>query len=158
MSLLIDFIAYIYDKYTRKEALSDARMVKTIYLADWLSAVETGKQLTDIRWKFDNYGPYVKDVVEAISGSDSFEIVETKNFYGAPKKQVERLPNVGNTHVRLKKHERETLDKVLEETQHMYFRQFIDHVYGTYPVLSQPKGSYLDLVELAKKQQRELLG
>jgi hypothetical protein len=34
-----------------------------VYLADWRSAITRGKQITDIVWEFNYYGPYVDDIV-----------------------------------------------------------------------------------------------
>ncbi|MFC0274215.1 Panacea domain-containing protein [Metabacillus herbersteinensis] len=42
-----------------------------VYLADWYSALKNGKQLTNIEWYFDHYGPYVVDVYNAVKEDQS---------------------------------------------------------------------------------------
>ena len=61
---LREIIAYILRFYVNKEELSKYRLTKLVYLCDWCYAVSRGKQITNIHWFFDNYGPFVWDVID----------------------------------------------------------------------------------------------
>ena len=54
MTELKEVISYLVSKYPHKDELSNARLTKMIYLADWRHAITQGNQITDIRWFFDN--------------------------------------------------------------------------------------------------------
>ena len=43
-----DIVAYICCKYPYSSELSNARLTKLVYLADWMSAVANDEQVTDI--------------------------------------------------------------------------------------------------------------
>ena len=79
MVKLIDIILYILKNYPHKNELSNARLTKMIYLIDWRSAFDNGKQITNIKWYFDNYGSFVHDVEEEIVNHQ--ELIQKKGFY-----------------------------------------------------------------------------
>ncbi|KTD83093.1 type II toxin-antitoxin system antitoxin SocA domain-containing protein [Legionella waltersii] len=77
MTKLKDVIAYTLKNYPIKEELSNARITKIIFLADWHQAINYGRQISKIKWVFDNYGPFVWDIHdEAINNPDLFDIQE----------------------------------------------------------------------------------
>src|SRR4051794_38716589 len=82
---LRDAMAYICRNYPHKDELSNARVTKMVYLADWRSAITRGKQLTDTEWKFDHYGPFVYDILDIARDGPAFKVISTQNPYGAPK-------------------------------------------------------------------------
>ena len=47
--------------------------------------------------------------------------------------------------------EKEVIEFIIEKTRKFYWDKFINLVYSTYPIISQEKGSQLNLVELAKE-------
>ena len=49
MATLTDIIYYLISNYPHKDELSNARVTKMVYLADWHAAVKLGHQLTYIR-------------------------------------------------------------------------------------------------------------
>lgn len=146
-------MAYIIRKYDRKEDLSKARLNKIIYLIDWKSALLTGEQMTDIKWLFNHYGPYVNTIEEYIKNDNRFTIDETLNNYNNKKFLVS-----------LKKHfefpepdadKKNIIDSIIEITQPMPWSTFIHSVYSTYPIRVSEKGAYLDLAHLAKQYKEE---
>lgn len=82
---LRDIVAYVCKNYPYKDELSNARVTKMVYLADWRSAITRGKQLTDLEWEFSHYGPYVNNVIRVAEADPAFEVVTTKNPYGGQK-------------------------------------------------------------------------
>lgn len=128
MASIIDISQYIAQNYPHKNELSNARLTKMIYLADWHHCLNEGKQISEITWYFDNFGPFVWDVYNEIrERRDLFSIKITKNFFGKEKKLI-RLNNKINPS--LSKSERVSIDKIIEKTQNLYWDKFINLVYS----------------------------
>ena len=145
----IDLIRYIINEYPHKDELSKARLNKIIYLIDWKSAIDKNSQITDIDWLFNHYGPYVGEIENLIANDDRFNIVSTRNIYGNEKnlitlkedKNFEEPSDV----------QKEIIDFVIDKTRKFNWKKFIELVYSTYPIISQERGTTLDLVALAKE-------
>jgi hypothetical protein len=149
MASLNDVIAYFCLKYPFKDELSKARLTKLVYLADWMSALVNDRQMTQIKWLFNHYGPYVDDVIDAARSNNDFKIKQTQNIFGGYKEKVVFAGDEDD--LSLSQKEKAILDVVIEKTKSMYFNAFIDYVYSTYPVKSNRRYSYLDLVSLARE-------
>lgn len=149
MNKLQNIVAYLCLHYPYKSELSKARLTKLVYLADWFSAIITGKQMTDIQWIFNHYGPYVDDVINAVDGIYGFSISRESNMYGTAKDVISFEEN--NYVINLSEMECSILNTVIEKTKNLYFNDFIDYVYSTYPVHSNERYSVLNLELLAKQ-------
>lgn len=141
-------IAYICQEYPYKDELSDARLTKMVYLTDWFSSLVNGKQATDIKWIFNHYGPYVPDVYQAAKDNGNFVIKTKTTIYGNNKKIIDYI---GETKVDLDPLTKSVIDTVIEKTKSMYFNDFIDYVYSTYPIKNNDRYAILDLPELAEE-------
>ena len=149
MNKLRSIMAYIATNYPHKSELSKARLTKLVYLADWFSALLDDKQMTDIKWKFNHYGPYVDDVSNIASLDDEFSITPEKTVYGGDKFVISYSGNsIGDE---LSSREKSIIDAIIEKTKVMYFNDFISYVYSTYPVSSNERFSFMDLVSLARE-------
>jgi len=153
MAKLRDVVAYLVKNYPHKSELSKARLTKMVYLADWRSAITRGKQITNIAWEFNYYGPYVDDVVDVARNDPAFSVERGINFYGEPKEVIKASPDI--RHESLTEEEKEILDFVIKSTAPKYWDEFIKLVYSTYPIVSQPRFSKLDLVKLARRYKEE---
>lgn len=152
MNYLAKIIAYYCIHYPYRDELSDARLTKMVYLADWFSSLSSGKQLTHIRWYFNHYGPYVDDVIDAVQASSRFFQINTEyNYYGNSKKLISYKGH--ESLIQLDSFTIHILNTVVEETKHMYFNEFIDFVYSTYPIAKNDRYAYLNLEELARECQ-----
>jgi uncharacterized phage-associated protein len=147
--LLTSIILYICKEYPHKYDLSDARLTKIIYLADWKYALEYEKELTGIKWVFNHYGPYVFDVFRCAQKSNSISIESGLNFYNSPKIIIKAKENAQKP--KLDSSVTEILDSMIDKVQKRTWAQFIQLVYSTYPILTQPRYSALDLVALARE-------
>lgn len=148
MTELKDIIAYYCKKYPHKAELSKARLTKMVYLADWKSALERSKQISDIKWVYNHYGPYVDDVTIVAQTDKIFDVESTHNVYGG-NKEIVRLKS-DNYQPSLTNTERNILDHIVTITASKYWNPFMELVYSTYPVMTSSKHSELNLVELAK--------
>ena len=148
MNKLKDVVAYIYENYPYKDELSKSRLVKLVYLSDWFGAVIYDEPLTTTDWIFNHYGPYVDKVINSLQGDPCFSINSTHNGYGASKYLISYC---GGRKINLKPQERELIDAVINKTRGMYYNEFIDYVYSTYPVQVSNRYSKLNLIQLAQE-------
>lgn len=150
MAELADVMAYLIKQYPMSHELSNARLTKMVYLADWHQAINHGRQVTSIKWYFDNFGPFVKDVEHtALIRDDLFSIDLGSNMYGQPKKQFAlRDPRYAPT---LTAEEKASIDHIISVTRRLYWDDFIKLVYSTHPVASSQRYSFLDLVKKAQE-------
>ncbi|WP_394178819.1 Panacea domain-containing protein [Marinomonas posidonica] len=153
MKKLQQIIAFLCSEYPHKSEITKARLTKMVYLADWFSALLDGKQLTDIEWVFNHYGPYVDDVVDAAHSALGFKVEHQNTMYGTSKYVISYK---GDTEeLDLNKREKKILNAVIEKTKSMYFNEFVDYVYSTYPVKTKERYSSFDLVSLAQRYKEE---
>ena len=127
---LRDVISYFCENYPHKDELSKARLTKMVYLADWKSAIENDKQLTDIKWVYNHYGPYVNDIAEIAHKDSAFKVTRTRD---------------------LNNREKAVLDHIINTTKTLYWNNFIELVYSTYPIQTVKQFDDLDLPRLAKE-------
>lgn len=153
MNKLRSIMAYIATRYPHKNDLSKARLTKLIYLSDWFSSLLDGKQMTGIKWVFNHYGPYVDDISNIASLDDEFSIKPEKTIYGSDKYVISYCGK--NTDIELSEREESIINAVIDKTKSMYFNDFINYVYSTYPVSSSERYSEMNLEFLAKKYKEE---
>ncbi|WP_165734395.1 Panacea domain-containing protein [Polaribacter sp. 20A6] len=153
MENTIEVLKYLFKKYPNPSELSKARVVKMIYLADWKSAITQDKQLTNIKWIYNHYGPYVDDIINLLKQDDDFEIKSDLNYYNKPR---EIIILKGKVNVKLNKSTTEILDFVIDKTSRLNWDDFIKLVYSTYPIIQEKKLNQLDLLKLAKEYKNVL--
>ncbi|WP_460374049.1 Panacea domain-containing protein [Methanocalculus sp. MC3] len=151
MDSLVDVMVYLIKKYPYKDELSNARLTKMVYLADWKFALKHGRQITDTNWVFNNYGPFVRDILNtANQHPDLFTVEDTTNSFGAKKTLISLLKEE-YTH-KLSDDEKEILDYVINTTKDLNWDKFIQLVYSTFPILTSERYSELDLIKLAQEK------
>lgn len=144
MAELKDVIAYFIKKYPRKADLSNARVTKMVYLADWRHLITSGTQITSVKWYFDNYGPFVWDIkITAERNLDLFMVESTTTPYGAPK-TILGIKDENYSPI-LASDEKRSLDHVIQETKDLSWSRFIRLVYSTYPIITSDRFTYIDL-------------
>jgi len=148
---LHDLMAFLYLKISHKADLSKARFTKLVYLADWKMSQRHGRSISNIEWLFNHYGPYVDDVVNLARDSTDFNVVVTRNAYGSIKEQVQFLGDINSCNS-IDNDELQVIEEVVRETDLLYFNDFINHVYSTYPVRESNRYSFLDLPKMAQKE------
>lgn len=146
---LLNLIIYIFKSYPKVNELSKPRLVKIIYLIDWKYAIETGSQYTEIEWYYNHYGPYVDDVINLIKNkSDLFLVRSTVNQFGSITDKISLKQDI---EVDMQEDIKSSADFIVKNTHKMNWSEFIDLVYSTFPVLSNPQYTILDLSKDAKK-------
>lgn len=149
MKKLAEMIAYFCSKYPYSNELSKARLTKLVYLSDWYSCLFQSEQMSDIDWTFNHHGPYVTDVVDIARDHQDFEVISTRNHYGSHKVVIGYTGD--NQFDKLSSLDIEIMDAIIDTTKKMYFSDFIDFVYSTYPVIANERYSKLNLKKLAQE-------
>ncbi|WP_445660976.1 Panacea domain-containing protein [Acinetobacter sp. F16] len=137
---LNDLIKYFCSAYPHSQELSKARLTKMIYLADWENYKDSQKQISNIAWYFDNFGPYVTDVINIAYEDPEVRVVSTRTIYGTDKTLIEYK---GQKPI-LDESVKNVLDKVIEGTKSLSWKSFIDYVYATPPIKQSARYNYLD--------------
>lgn len=148
MAEIKDMAAYTLSLISPSHRLSNARLTKTIYLAYWKSAIENRRTISPINWYFDNFGPFVWDVVStAREYPNLFRVDESLDRAGNRRTTIA----LSDRHYRprLETQDREAIDHVVRVTAKLDWPEFIRLVYSTYPISSREKYQYLDLIKLA---------
>ncbi len=149
MAELRDVMVYICQHYPYPRHLSNGRLTKLVYLADWRSSLVRGRQMTDLEWKFYHYGPYVEDIIETANEDPGFNVAMGSTMYDEPKVLIQYAGDAETPS--LSADDREILDFVIEGTSDKNWSQFIQLVYSTYPIVTQQRYATLDLPMLAQK-------
>lgn len=128
MADLKDIVGYLWKNYPLKDELSDARMTKMVYLADWKAALDEGRQISNINWRFNHYGPYVEDIKQLVMVDADFTLETTNNMYGGYKKLITvRRDFPVNS---LSAEEKGILNHVIDMTSKLTWDGFIKLVYS----------------------------
>ncbi len=146
----IDIIRYILKNHPTE--LTKGRLNKLVYLADWKSAIDIKEQISSIKWKFNHYGPYVDDIENLVDQDNRFSVEMQTTIYGNDKYVVKLLKDSDFNEPSTR--EKKILDLIIQITQNLSWSKFINAVYSTYPVKSSERGSFLDLVKLAKEYKK----
>lgn len=154
VSRVADIAAYFCEHYPHKQEISNGRLTKMIYLADWRSSQLFQRQITNVEWFYDYFGPYVHDVMRAVEADNRFEVVAQENIHGNPMKLI-KMGKSAN--ILLPLEQKEILDHVINKTSPMAWNQFIKLVYSTYPITRGSKFAKLDLPRFAVAQKEEAI-
>lgn len=150
MNELLDIIYYVCLNYPNKEDLSNARLNKIIYLADWRNVLRRGHQVSNINWTFNHYGPFVFDIIDEVNAhEDIFEVKCIVNDFGAPKQIISLKGGLNQVNPNIE--DSDSIDFIIDKTSNMGFNKFIQYVYSTYPVLSSQHGDTLNLITKAEE-------
>lgn len=153
MTQIKDIVAYFCHHYPNPDDLSAARLTKMVYLADWKASIQHRRQLTFIRWYFNEHGPYVPDVLEEAKRHPRlFRIEDTQNPFGHRKRIIRGIENLD---LKLEQEDQAVLDHVIRTTKDLRWSDFIHLVYSTYPILASNRYSHLNLIEMAERYAEE---
>lgn len=149
MKKINSILRYLILNYPNKSDLSKTRVTKMVYLADWYFAKQYNKQMTNIDWFFDHYGPYVPDVFQIAKSDEVLEIIKDTSLYGAPKSLIS-LKEGKSVPYNLSEREKSVIDQVIEDTKYLTWNSFIRMVYDTEPIKYGKRYETLDLVKYAQ--------
>jgi len=149
MDTLKDITVYLIAG-TEKRELSNARVTKMVYLADWRNVILEGRQITTIEWYFDTYGPFVWDVNKiAEAHPDLFVTKIVAGVNGVKHRDIALRSSAYVAEV--SDNTKTVLDHVLEATKSLKWDKFVKLVYSTYPIAKSEQHTTLDLVSLGSE-------
>jgi hypothetical protein len=121
-------IRYIVSRYPESK-LSESRLIKILYLADWRSAILYSKQITEIKWFLNESG---------LRPNLNIEIPKKTLFH------IDDFP--------FDSKEKEILDHAIKTSATKDLTDLISIVYSTYPILGKisDRNKELNLVQLAE--------
>lgn len=140
-----EILHYILEEYPYPNDLTKTRITKLFYLIDWESMCEQQKQITDINWYFDHYGPFVSDVLDAADEDKDVKINKTISAYGGVKYIVQSKLEKGKLKFALDSNEKRIIQKVIDDTKKFTWNEFIDYVYNTPPIKNSKQYGNLNL-------------
>lgn len=152
MPKLEDIVGYICERYPQKEDLSKARVTKLVYLADWKSCLQMNKQLSNIQWIFNYFGPYVDDVETMAENDPRFNVVRSYNVFGEKKDVISLKTKF--VFQDLNQNDKDILDEIIEKTASLNWQNFKRLVYSTHPIIVSSRMDRLDLVRLASEYKK----
>ena len=152
-SAISNIVKYLLREYPHKSELSAFRITKIIYLMDWKSSIDFGRQITDAQWHFNHYGPYVDDFVQQAKKDKDIVCENTSTFFGG-KKQLFKLASSFSGVIEITDEQKKIADFVIDATKEKNYEDFIQLVYSTYPVMSSSRYSDLNLVGLAQEYKK----
>ena len=153
---LHEILAYILlrsEQILKRNGLSKYRITKLVYLCDWCFSCACGKQMTDIHWFFDNYGPFVWDVANTLKEdqvlfSSNIVIDSIGNKISSFSiNYMDYKPNITQD-------VQECIEYVLRNAVGLKKQEFTDLVYATYPIKTSRRYTSLNLLEKAKEYRR----
>ncbi|MFA0509649.1 MULTISPECIES: Panacea domain-containing protein [unclassified Vibrio] len=147
----IILVKYFLQNYPNKDELSASRLTKMVYLSDWRNALVNNKQLTETKWFFDHYGPYVDTLKESCNANSGITSYTSRNMYGKKKTCFTLNDDSSDYMAHLSISEKEILDFVIEKTKTKNYDEFIKLVYSTYPVANSEKYCSLNLTLMANE-------
>ncbi len=153
MKKIRDVMIYLCKNYPKPEHLSKARLTKLVYLVDWKSSIQNGRQITQICWYFNHYGPYVADVPRIAERDPVFHIKATLTESNN-NKDIISLNDHEDLELNLNEDERMLVDDIIKNTDDLEWKGFINLVYSTYPVITSGRFEYLNLPKLAEEYKK----
>lgn len=144
---LRSIIRYITKNYPYPDDLTKTRITKLVYLIDWENIKKYKSQITDIKWVFYHYGPYVDDVLIEATDDDYINIEKTISNFGTVKYLVKLNSDIQNKELDydLTDNEKAIINKVIKDTEDFSWNEFIEYVYNTEPIKKSKRYSNLDL-------------
>ena len=94
---------------------------------------------------FEQRSNLLQALFEVANNSFYFDIENTKNYYGDNKSIIVYNGPI----VQLNKNTESIVQLVIDKTKNMYFNDFIDYVYSTFPIKNNNRYAILDLPRLA---------
>jgi hypothetical protein len=151
---LEDILIYFCKHYPYGSDLTELRLTKMLYLADWQHSLHYGKQVTEIAWNRRRIANGVGDIIRRACRSSDI-VVSTEKSRGKSWLPLVWLKTPSDSEdVKepvLPSEIKETLKIIIGKTKNRFWDEVTQLVNSTWPVLSQPGDSRLDLSALARE-------
>lgn len=104
------------------------------------------KQISDIDWYLDVYGPYTSDINDEIKNNENIVIIKQDSNLGTTRFTLQVKNNTENLNYKnLTSEEIEIINKTIEDTKTKSLFDFMAYVNSTKPIADGIRYNYLDL-------------
>ncbi len=141
---LKDLLFVVLNRYGGGGQYNSA-ITKLIYLIDIEFAKRYGKQLTDIQWQRDSYGPFVWNIMDC--ARDNPEMFEIRGVEGSKRRITAKEDT--ETEIVLTQDAMDIVELVIKKypNPNVNFRAFLKSVYETPPMILSTSNGPLRVVE-----------
>jgi uncharacterized phage-associated protein len=132
---LRDAVAYVVDRFCARQnaPLTRTKLVKYLYLTDYLSAQQRHRPVTGIQYKSYYYGPYAPEILEAAESQPQYIAYESFiRSDGAPY-YAYRPTGTKPRYETLSTEDREAIEGVLTKYASLSLTELLREVYQTPP-------------------------
>ncbi len=144
MNKLKNTILYVIKYYPYEDNLTQTRLIALLYLIDWENMLQYKKQLTNISWYFEHYGPYSSDIMNEINNHNDLCVEPTKSNFGTEKYLIKsKKDNLKITD--LTKEDIDIINKVINDTKLLTWNELMTYVYNTKPIKNTKKYTNITL-------------
>jgi hypothetical protein len=158
MLTISDATMYICLKIDGKHSITKDRLVKLLYLTDWICAVRLGRQATDITWSIDKTGPCFEDTRLEHEISKNANCLTFRSIDASVgMKPVVIIEYVGPKNVSFNVANHWALDIAIERLAKYTYDKFLNFIYSTYPFITglMTINKKMSLVDMAKRYLKE---
>lgn len=144
MNKLKNTILYVIKHYPYEDNLTQTRLIALLYLIDWENMLQYKKQLTNISWYFEHYGPYSSDIMNEVNNHNDLYVEATKSNFGTEKYLIKsKTDNIKITD--LNKNNTDIINKVINDTKLLTWNELMTYVYNTKPIKNTKKYTNITL-------------
>ncbi|MBE9003400.1 DUF4065 domain-containing protein [Nostoc sp. LEGE 12447] len=123
-----------YFVYATKGYITKTQLIKFLYLADLYSVKWTGKQLTDLDWRYYQFGPWNEGIDAALNEMNGKEIIQESQYNATYIRPVNQAAQADDLDIPL------SIKFVLDNIRREWagsdkLNQLLEYVYSTAPML-----------------------
>jgi uncharacterized phage-associated protein len=123
-----------YFVYATKGYITKTQLIKFLYLADLYSVKWTGKQLTDLDWRYYQFGPWNEGIDVALNQMNGKEIIQESQYNAIYIRPVNQAAQADDLDIPLSV--KFVLDNIRREWAGSdKLNQLLDYVYSTAPMV-----------------------
>ncbi|RAM51033.1 MAG: DUF4065 domain-containing protein [Hapalosiphonaceae cyanobacterium JJU2] len=123
-----------YFVYATKGYITKTQLIKFLYLADLYSVKWTGKQLTDLDWRYYRFGPWNEGIDVALNQMNGKEIIQESQYNATYIRPVNQAAQADDLEIPLSV--KFVLDNIRREWAGSdKVNQLLDYVYSTAPMV-----------------------
>lgn len=149
MAQIKDLVAGFFQCLPVRAEISEERLAKLVYLADWKHAIQNdGRQITELKWYFDSYGPYASQVFDIVHRSPIFRTRQLSKEWEDSQFVVALFDHSYDP--TLKPSERDAIRHVTSVAAARSWGELIKLVSSTYPILAGPRYEFINMPAMAK--------
>jgi hypothetical protein len=131
-------IIHLFQHHARPESLSNARLVRMVYLADLNIRQKQGSSISDVQWSKVPFGQVESQFVELVKDDPDFLLVPFKNSFGTHK-QLIRVKKNPVVKAGLEPIEKQALEEVISQTSNLNWDELLDYTENSSMPISPPR-------------------